>query len=103
MAVDRLTDVMNYYYLNYIMVYCLAAVVAAACILAFKKRQYAKFSLVFPTIAGIGLVGNLLFTGVLADNNASNYRFWWIHSLIISAACLGLWVVPLVLAVKKGK
>lgn len=99
-------DIFRYYHYAYMAVYCLAAIVVIATVLAFRKRDYAKFSLIFSTVAGVGLAANLLFTGVLADNRIPALERWSGQSWVIAGCCLGLWVVQLVLALggrRKGK
>ena len=92
MAVDPLADVMQYYHFNFILLYCLAAIVILVTIVGFRKPAYLVYSILISTVSGFGIIANFFFMGVLADNNAIHLSLWWNQAIIIAIACFVMWL-----------
>ena len=86
MEVERLDDVMRYYYFIRIMLYCLTGISGIAVYMGYKRREFSRAALAITFLSLLAMASHLLFCGVLADNNAGEGV--WNQALILFGACL---------------
>lgn len=99
--VNMIEDIMKYYHFNFIPIYCLAAVILLSAVLSFKRGFNKLFLLLFSTIAEIGLLSSMMFTGVLHDNYAPDIFFWSKQLWIILFLSIIGWLIQLIQLIRK--
>lgn len=102
-AVEPLFDIMNYYHLCFIMIYCGALGTIFCAFAGLRDRKYLPTALVITTLTGIGTAAQLLFTGVLADNQVPNTMVWSAQAFVVLLVCVILWFIEVVLIFRKRK
>lgn len=101
--IHEIDDIMQYYYMNFISVYCLYIIIILSSIFSLKRKRNARKYLLYSTVAEIGICSNLFFTGVLQDNQAPGISFWnhqlWV--LFVTSA-IG-WLISFIQMIRKHK
>ena len=91
---------MRYYHFNFALVYCLGIIVLIVTIFAIMNKNHLLQRLLTTSVAVVGLMSNMMFTGVLSDNNAPDISFWRNQSWILLLAGIGCWALQLILLFK---
>lgn len=73
---NQLSDVMNYYLYNFISVYVIFIIAIGVTVFSSKKNSGLKCSIFVNVLSVAALLFNMIFMGVLADNQAPSYEIW---------------------------
>lgn len=103
MEIDRLRDVMQYYGINFMMVYILFVILVLAAMIGYKHREYVIYAFLFTTLGGIGFMFQMWFLGVLADNNAPNIQVMIGQLWILGFCAVVLWWIQLYMLVRHSR
>ena len=57
--IHEIDDIMQYYYMNFISVYCLYIIIILSSIFSLKRKRNARKYLLYSTVAEIGICSNL--------------------------------------------
>lgn len=88
MVIDRLNDVMNYFYFAFIPIYALFTLVVIFSFMGFVKKEILKYSLVVSGASCFSIMSMGYFLGVLGDNQA-DLGIWTSQLLILlSISCI---------------
>ncbi|MGG7059612.1 hypothetical protein ACQPUY_11785 [Clostridium nigeriense] len=114
LEVKPLDDVMNHFqwiFIAYIVLFIIVCINFYKAIKIRKKlinnnairKSIQTLDLIIDILCGLAMYAGLMFQGVLADNNALNWTYWNDILIIISMVSLIIFILNVILVVKKKK
>lgn len=100
--IREIDDIMQYYYMNFISVYCLYIIIILSAIFSLKSRCNARKYLLYSTIAETGIFSNMFFTGILQDNSAPGILFWNDQLWVLLLTSVIGWLIQFIKAIKNS-